>query len=177
VFGGTYGSGSAWLRVLLIGQIVNVSVGAAGFVLIMAGRTGWDLLVYASAFLIDLVVATILIGFVHMGPVGAAVAQSIALVFSNSVRLWLVWRFVHIQPYDRYYAKLLIPTAIGAAAMIAIHSALSGPKWGIDLLGTAFVGGVIYYIALVLFGLTPPEKAMVGRVLGKFTGRGTKAAA
>lgn len=170
VFGGAYGSGSAWLRVLLIGQIVNVSVGAAGFVLIMAGRTGWDLAVYASAFLIDLVVAIILVP--HLGPVGAAVAQSIALVFSNTVRLWLVWRFVHIQPYDRYYAKLLIPTAIGAAAMLGIHSVLSGPKWGIDLLGTAFVGGVIYYVALVAFGLTPPEKAMVARVLGKFIGRG-----
>jgi len=156
--------------VLLIGQIVNVSVGAAGFVLIMAGRTGWDLAVYASAFLIDLLVAIVLVP--HLGPVGAAVAQSIALVFSNTVRLWLVWRFVHIQPYDRYYAKLLIPTAIGAAAMLAIHSVLSGPKWGIDLLGTAFVGGVIYYVALVAFGLTPPEKAMVTRVLGKFIGRG-----
>jgi O-antigen/teichoic acid export membrane protein len=175
VFGGAYGSGSAWLRVLLIGQIVNVSVGAAGFVLIMAGRTGWDLAVYASAFLIDLLVAIILVP--HLGPVGAAVAQSIALVFSNSVRLWLVWRFVHIQPYDRYYAKLLIPTAIGAAAMLGVHSVLSGPKWGVDLLGTAFVGGVIYYIAFVLFGLTPPEKAMVGRVIGKVTRRSAPTAA
>ncbi len=174
VFGGAYGSGSAWLRVLLIGQIVNVSVGAAGFVLIMAGRTGWDLAVYASAFLIDLVVATVLIGFLHMGPVGAAVAQSIALVFSNTVRLWLVWRFVHIQPYDRYYAKLLIPTAIGAVVMLVVHAALSGPKWGIDLLGTSLVGGAAYYVALVIFGLTPPEKAMVARVLGKVTSRGAR---
>jgi O-antigen/teichoic acid export membrane protein len=169
VFGGSYGSGSAWLRVLLIGQIVNVSVGAAGFILIMVGRTGWDLAVYASAFLIDLIVAILLVP--HFGPVGAAVAQSIALVFSNTVRLWLVWRFVHIQPYDRYYAKLLIPTAIGAAAMIGIHTVLSGPKWGIDLLGTSLVGGVIYYVALVVFGLTPPEKAMVVRVIAKLSGR------
>ncbi len=169
VFGGAYGSGSSWLRVLLIGQIVNVSVGAAGFVLIMAGRTGWDLAVYASAFLIDLLVAIILVP--RLGPVGAAIAQSIALVFSNTVRLWLVWRFVHIQPYDRYYAKLLIPTAIGAVVMLGVHAALSGPKWGIDLLGTSLVGGAVYYVALVIFGLTPPEKAMVVRVLGKVTSR------
>ena len=174
VFGGAYGSGSSWLRVLLIGQIVNVSVGAAGFVLIMAGRTGWDLAVYASAFLIDLLVAIILVP--HLGPVGAAIAQSIALVFSNTVRLWLVWRFVHIQPYDRYYAKLLVPTAIGAAAMLAIHSALLGPKWGIDLLGTSLVGGLVYYVALVIFGLTPPEKVMVSRVFGKVTGHGSRGA-
>ena len=30
VFGGSYGQGSSWLRILLIGQCVNVSVGAAG---------------------------------------------------------------------------------------------------------------------------------------------------
>jgi hypothetical protein len=61
--------------------------------------------------------------------------------------------------------------------MLGIHSLLSGPKWGVDLLGTALVGGVVYYIALVIFGLTPPEKVMVSRVLGKFTGRGAKSPA
>jgi O-antigen/teichoic acid export membrane protein len=50
LFGSEYDAGTAWLRILLIGQTVNVSVGAAGFVLIMVGRTGWDLTVYASSF-------------------------------------------------------------------------------------------------------------------------------
>ncbi|MGZ4132716.1 MAG: hypothetical protein ACXVWF_06695 [Actinomycetota bacterium] len=175
VFGGSYDQGTAWLRVLLIGQIVNVSVGAAGFVLIMAGRTGWDLTVYASSFLIDLVVAIVLVP--HLGPMGAAISQSTALVFSNSVRLWLVWRFVHIQPYDRYYARLLIPTAIGAVAMLAIHSVFAGPKWGLDLLATGIVGGAIYYVAFLFFGLTPAESAMVKRIAGKALGRGATQAA
>ena len=65
----------------------------------------------------------------HLGPEGAAIAQASTLVFSNALRLYLVWRFVHIQPYDRDYARLLIPTAIGAAAMIVVHSMLHGPKW------------------------------------------------
>src|SRR4029077_5089690 len=37
VFGGTAAGGSSALRILLIGQVVNVAVGAAGFVLIMIG--------------------------------------------------------------------------------------------------------------------------------------------
>ena len=45
------------LRILLIGQIVNVAVGSVGFILIMVGRTGWDLIVYAGSFLLDLTVA------------------------------------------------------------------------------------------------------------------------
>ena len=163
VFGSDYSTGTAWLRILLIGQIVNVSVGAAGFILIMVGRTGWDLLVYATSFLLDLGVAVALVP--SLGPKGAAIAQATTLVFSNAFRLFLVWRFVRIQPYDRYYLRLAIPAAIGAVAMVGVHAVLSGPKWGIDLLGTGLVGGLVYAGALVLFGLTPAEKGAVMRVL------------
>ncbi len=165
VFGGGYDQGTAWLRILLIGQIVNVSVGAAGFVLIMVGRTGWDLLVYATSFLLDLSVAIALVP--HLGPKGAAIAQATTLVFSNALRLALVWRFVRIQPYDRHYLRLAVPAAIGAVAMIGVHSALAGPKWGLDLLGTGLVGGVVYYTAFLLFGLSPAEKGAVMRVLNR----------
>lgn len=175
VFGGSYDAGTSWLRILLIGQLVNVSVGAAGFVLIMVGRTGWDLLVYALAFLLDLAVAIVLVP--HLGPAGAAIAQACALVFSNAVRLWLVWRFVRIQPYDRYYARLLIPTLIGAIVMMAVHSAVGGPKWALDLVATGFLGGAAYYVAFLFFGLTPQEKAGAMTMLRRFTGRGTRTAA
>jgi O-antigen/teichoic acid export membrane protein len=163
VFGSDYAAGSDWLRILLIGQIVNVSVGAAGFILIMVGKTTWDLLVYGLSFLLDAVIAWILIP--HLGPKGAAIAQASALVFSNALRLYLVWRFVKIQPYDRYYAKLLVPAALGAIAMLLVHGVLSGPKWAIDLLGTGLAGGLVYYTAFLLFGLTPAEKGAVMRAL------------
>ena len=74
LFGSDYDAGTAWLRILLIGQTVNVSVGAAGFILIMVGRTTWDLLVYASSFLLDLAMALLLVP--HLGPKGAAIAQA-----------------------------------------------------------------------------------------------------
>ena len=175
LFGGSYDTGSAWLRVLLIGQIVNVSVGAAGFILIMVGRTGWDLLIYALSFVLDLVVAIALVP--HLGPMGAAIAQSSALVVSNSLRLWLVWRFVKIQPYDRYYARLLIPTAIGGAVMLIVHVATVGPHWAFSLLMTGAIGGAVYYVTLVFFGLTPGEKSSVLRMVAKARGaRATPAA-
>lgn len=163
LFGSDYDAGAAWLRIMLIGQTVNVSVGAAGFILIMVGRTTWDLIVYASSFALDLAIALLLVP--HLGPKGAAIAQATTLVFSNALRLYLVWRFVRIQPYDRYYARLLIPAAIGAMAMLGVHSALEGPKWAIDLLGTGLIGGLVYYTAFLLFGLTPAEKGAVMRFL------------
>ena len=163
LFGAEYAAGASWLRVLLIGQIVNVSVGAAGFVLIMVGRTGWDLGVYGASFVLDLVIAVVLVP--HLGPKGAAIAQATALVSLNVLRLYLVWRFVRIQPYDVNYARLAIPAAIGAATMLVVHSWLQGPKWGLDLLGTALLGGVVYYSALLVVGLTPGERLSVMRLL------------
>lgn len=163
LFGSEYDTGTAWLRILLIGQAVNVSVGAAGFILIMVGRTTWDLAVYASSFLLDLAMALLLVP--HLGPKGAAIAQATTLVFSNALRLYLVWRFVRIQPYDRDYARLLIPAAIGAVAMLAVHSVLGGPKWAVDLVGTGLAGGIVYYTAFLLFGLAPSEKGAVMRFL------------
>jgi O-antigen/teichoic acid export membrane protein len=163
VFGSDYDLGADWLRILLVGQIVNVSVGAAGFVLIMVGRTTWDLVVYASSFAVDLLLAVLLVP--HLGPKGAAIAQATTLVFSNLFRLSLVWRFVRIQPYDRDYARLLVPAAIGAAVMLGVHSLLEGPRWAVDLLGTGAIGGLAYYTAFLLFGLTPSERGAMMRVL------------
>jgi hypothetical protein len=82
-----------------------------------------------------------------------------------------VWRFVRIQPYDRDYARLLIPTAIGAIAMVAIHAVTEGPHWGVDLLATGIIGGAVYYVAFLLFGLTPPERQGALRLVGKVTGK------
>jgi O-antigen/teichoic acid export membrane protein len=171
LFGESYDAGTSWLRVLLIGQAVNVSVGAAGFILIMVKRTGWDLTVYALSFVLDLTIAITLIGSLDMGAMGAAIAQATALVVSNALRLYLVWRFVRIQPYDRYYARLLIPAAVCTVVMLAVHSVTSGPHWAFDLLATGAIGGAVFYVTLVFFGLTPGEKASVLKLAGKARGR------
>jgi O-antigen/teichoic acid export membrane protein len=163
LFGSTYDTGSSWLRILLIGQIVNVSVGAAGFILIMVGRTGWDLVVYAASFVLDLVIAIVLVP--RLGPTGAAIAQATTLVCSNVMRVWLVWRFVRIQPYNRHYARLAVPAAITAACMIGAHAVLSDGAWLVDLVGTGAVGAFVYLTAFLLFGLTPTEKGALMRFL------------
>ena len=46
VYGNEFVAGKAALQILIIGLIVPVIVGTVGFILIMVGRTGWDLLVY-----------------------------------------------------------------------------------------------------------------------------------
>ena len=140
----------------------------------MVGRTGWDLLVYALSFVLDLAIAITLVP--HPAPTGAAIAQTTALVVSNALRLWLVWRFVRIQPYDRYYARLLIPTAVGAVVMLAVHAVTAGPHWAVDLFATGVIGGAAYYVTLLFFGLTPEERASVVTMIAKARGHQVPAA-
>jgi O-antigen/teichoic acid export membrane protein len=166
IFGGeTFSGGTAALRILLIGQAVNVSVGASGFVLIMAGRTGWDLTVYALSFPLDVVLSLVLVS--AFGIEGAAVAQTITIASSNAFRLFLVWRHVGIHPYDLRYARLLVPAAGCGGMMLAVHAWLSGTPWPVDLVGTAAAGMCAYLVGVVAFALTADEKSAARALLAR----------
>jgi O-antigen/teichoic acid export membrane protein len=170
VFGGAeFASGSDALRILVIGQAINVSVGAAGFVLIMAGRTGWDLTVYAVSAALDLTLAWILVP--HFGIEGAAAAQAITIAASNWLRLVLVRRFVHIFPWDLTYLRLVIPALACATGMLIAHEAAAGSKWYVQLVAVAVVGTIAYVPALLAFALTPKEKIALRNGVAKLRAR------
>jgi O-antigen/teichoic acid export membrane protein len=170
VFGGAeFASGSDALRILVIGQAINVSVGAAGFVLIMAGRTGWDLFVYGVSAALDLTLAWILVP--KFGIEGAAAAQAITIAASNWLRLALVRRFVGIFPWDLTYLRLLLPTLACAAAMLAGHEATIGTTWYVQLVVVGVLGVIVYVPALLAFGLAPKEKVALGNAVAKLRAR------
>jgi O-antigen/teichoic acid export membrane protein len=170
LFGAEFGAGATALNILLVGQLVNVATGAVGFILIMVGRTGWDLVVYAASVAVDVLAAALLIGGLGMGIEGAAIAGAATMILSKLARLFLVWRFVGIQPYERSYALLLIPTAAGFLAGLGAHLALADGAWPIDLAGTAAAVTVAYAVALLVAGLPPAERAMLGRTLTAIRG-------
>jgi O-antigen/teichoic acid export membrane protein len=165
LFGSTFDTGSAALRILLIGQVVNVAVGSVGFILIMVGRTGWDLVVYAASFLVDLAVAFILTP--RLGVEGAAVAQALTMVCSNAGRLYLVWRFVNIQPFTAQYVRLVIPAAAAGLIMGGAHLLLRDQAWSLDLVGTGLVGLITYAIVFVPTATTPGERRVLRSVLAR----------
>jgi O-antigen/teichoic acid export membrane protein len=171
IFGSGFSDGAGALRILIVGMIVPVMVGTVGFILIMAGRTGWDLLVYLAAFAIDVSLALLLARPEALGIRGAAIAQAVTLTFSAIARLFLVRRFLGIWPFDRAYVRLIVPTVVGGLAMWAAHLVLPEAKWLINLLLSSAVGAVTYLIALLAIGLPANERAMVGKLAGKLSGR------
>ena len=166
IFGGeAFAGGADALRVLLVGQTVNVGVGAAGFVLIMAGRTGWDLTVYALSFALDLVLALVLVP--RFGVEGAAIAQTVTVAASNALRLALVHRFVGIQPYDRAYVRLVPAAAACLGAMALAERFLADAAWPVALVGTGLAGLVAYVPILLATGITPEERRSVRAALAR----------
>ena len=86
MFGPGFADGDEALRILIVGMIVPVMVGTVGFILIMAGRTGWDLVVYLGSFAIDVGLALALARPDVLGIRGAAIAQAATLTVSARSR-------------------------------------------------------------------------------------------
>jgi O-antigen/teichoic acid export membrane protein len=171
LFGSEFGAGRTALLILLIGQLVNVATGTVGFILIMVGRTGWDLVVYAASVVFDIGAAILLIGGLELGMEGAAIAGALTMALSKLARLGLVWKFVRVQPFDRHYARLGIPTAAALAAGIAVHLALSSAAWPVDLFGTGAAVALAYFGILLAVGLPPAEKRAALKLASALTGR------
>ena len=165
IFGEDFTEGAAALRILIVGMIVPVMVGTVGFILIMAGRTGWDLAIYLGALVIDIGVALALAGPGELGIRGAALAQALTLTFSAVARLLLVRRFLGIWPFDRAWLRLLVPVTLGAVAMALTHAVMPEAKWFLDLLVSAGVGTLVYGVTLLAFGLSPTERAALLRIV------------
>ncbi len=155
IFGAEFEGGQAALLIVLGGQFVNVATGSVGFVLIMVGRTGWDLAVYAASLVMNLGLAFWLCP--RMGMEGAAIANAATFAASKWARLVLVKRFVGIQPYDRAYLRLLGPSLAALAVMWFIHAAVAG-SWIVDLATTGVAGLLAYGVVYWGIGLTPAER-------------------
>lgn len=90
LFGHGFSGGATAVRIMAIGDVVNVLTGFGGLVLVMSGRES-DLSrsVALGAFL-NLGIAALLIP--SFGVIGAAVAMAVSLALSNIVMTWLAWR-------------------------------------------------------------------------------------
>lgn len=169
IFGSDFSRGETALLILLAGQFINVFTGSVGFVLIMVGRTGWDLIVYAGSLALNLGLAFSLAP--RYGLTGAAIANAITFATSKWARLALVKRFVHIQPYDRHYFRLLAPTLAAAAVMAAVHATAGEWGWAPDLVATGVTGTIVFAGVYLVLGLTPEERRGASNLIARMRDR------
>ncbi|HUZ84299.1 MAG TPA: lipopolysaccharide biosynthesis protein [Gaiellales bacterium] len=158
IFGRHFDPGSTALRILLAGQAVNVVTGSVAFVLIMAGRTGLDLLDNAVAMVLLVVLAAVL-GSSH-GMDGVAVASAVSISTVNLLRLAQVQRLIGIHPFERAYLRLAIPAAGCLAVALGVHAVLGSGRFELVLPVTAAASAATY-LGLLPAGLPAPERRIL----------------
>jgi O-antigen/teichoic acid export membrane protein len=157
-FGPGYAVGATPLRIMLLGQTVNVATGGVAFVLVMAGFTGIDLAdnLLAAALLFALAVPLA----ATVGPTGAAAASAVALAAVNVVRLIQVSHRVGVQPFDAAYARLAVPAAACALAAWAARAGTASHPWWVVVAATTLAGAAAY-AAVLPAGLPAAERSAV----------------
>jgi O-antigen/teichoic acid export membrane protein len=167
-FSARFETGEGALRILLAGQAANVATGSVGFILIMAGFTGLDL---ADNLAGTALLAALAVGLTAaFGIEGTAAASAVSLATLNVVRLLQVRVRIGIQPYDRAYLGLLVPTAGAALAAFGAHALTAGQPWWLSLAVTSACGVAAYGLLLPL-ALPAAERAVLAAPLGRLTGR------
>jgi O-antigen/teichoic acid export membrane protein len=166
-FSARFEVGETALRILLLGQTINVATGSVGFILIMTGFTGVDLVDNALGIALLVGLATALTA--AFGIEGTATAAAVSVAGLNVLRLVQVRRRVGIQPYERTYLGLALPAGAAILAAAAAHAALSDSSWVVSLIATA-LAGLVAYVALLTLVLPPEERAIIrGRMRSVWT--------
>ena len=99
LFGSEFSAGASAMIILSIGQLLNVSVGAAGYLLIMTGAQNIELANQSLCIILNIILNWHLIPI--FGIKGAAIASATSLVASNSLRLLQNYLRLRIHPFSR----------------------------------------------------------------------------
>lgn len=146
VFGQAYTDGAAALTILSVAGLVNLGTGNVTVLLLMAGRSSWNLLNAAVSLGLNIVLNLVLIP--AMGIDGAAIAWAVSIIVNNLMALVEVRTMLRLRPFGSGY-----PLIAGAAtACFAGLGALA--RWRFGDSATAVVVAVppatALYVALLM---------------------------
>ena len=108
-FGHDYSAGVSSLAILSVAMLVATGIGPVDIVLLMGGRSSWNLFNVVVALILNLVLGLILVP--RIGIAGAAVGLAGAILFNNVAPLVEVRAFLKVHPFGRAF----VPVAASAA--------------------------------------------------------------
>lgn len=144
-FGAGFVAGQAALTILCAAQLFNLGTGNVTIVLLMAGRSSWNLYNAAASLAVNVGLNLLLIP--RIGITGAAIAWAAAIVCNNLAALLEVRYLIGIRPFGRGYSVvamsatlcfgavgILIRFALGiSGATFALYAVLSTVPYALVL--------------------------------------------
>ena len=124
-FGPGFATGQTALVVLSLAMLVNLGTGNVTVVLLMGGRSSWNLVNTAVALGLNIGLNLLLIP--RYGMEGAAIAWSISILADNLLALAEVWAFLRMQPFGRGYLPAVGLAAACWGGLGVLARAIMGP--------------------------------------------------
>jgi O-antigen/teichoic acid export membrane protein len=145
IFGPGFAGGRAPLLILAGAMLVATAVGPVDVVLLMAGKSWWNLANTMVALGVNIALNLVLIP--RYGIAGAGIAWAASVLVNNLVPLAQTWSRLHLHPFGRELPVAAVASAAcfvtaGVAARLALGPTLEG------LVAYAIVGGTAYLAIL-----------------------------
>lgn len=155
-FGSGFRTGTPVLLILLAGQVINYMTGPVGLIVSMAGWSRMQLVNMVASVIIQIGLALLLIP--RLGAIGAAIANSSALITLNLLQLSEVRQQLGFHPLSKLLAKPLIAVIAGIAAAAVIEHQI--PSAGL-LQACLMCGGMLAAYVSTLYLLGPDRHSKI----------------
>jgi O-antigen/teichoic acid export membrane protein len=141
IFGEDFTDGATALTILSLAMLLDMATGPVTTVLLMAGKSSWNLYNMASTLAVNVGLNVLLIP--PLGLEGAAIAWAVSIVVQNVIPLVQVWVGLGLHPFSRSLALaaagsllccggvgVLVASLFGtSAAAFAVFTALAGVSY------------------------------------------------
>ena len=141
LFGRGFAGGADALTVLGLTMLVATAVGTVDIVLLMGGKSSWNLFNTVVALSANIVLNLILIP--RYGGTGAAIAWSSSILFTNLLPLAQVWKFLGMHPFGQGFPKAALAAGAAYGALGLVLRVALGTSFGVFVLYQV-VAGLLY---------------------------------
>jgi O-antigen/teichoic acid export membrane protein len=145
LFGRGYRDAVAVVVILSLSMLLASACGVVDSVIIMAGRTSWNLATTLLALAVNVGVDLWLIP--EHGIVGGAIGWCAAVVASNLVPLALAWFGLGLHPYGMSVGVAVLLTGLGFVVLPAVVALVTGNQLvvaGVLVIATAVLAAVVW---------------------------------
>ncbi|TMJ93620.1 MAG: polysaccharide biosynthesis protein, partial [Actinobacteria bacterium] len=141
IFGSGFEAGRTALVIISLATLVNMATGPVTTILVMAGRSSWNLGNAAVSVTLNVALNVVLVP--RYGITGAAIAWAVSIVVQNLLPVVQIWRFLDLHPFG--FAS--IASAAAAAGCFGLVGLAVRSAWGTSLaaLIVSFVSSTLLY--------------------------------
>ncbi len=168
LFGERYIVSSASLRVLSLGFMSSVFVGACNVLLIIMGRSKALMNISVIGAVLNIVLNYIFIKRLGFGVLGAASATTISYFVINLLNAWVLFRESRVHPITTSYLRPIAGTAVIGLVVYVIAKSLPLEFWMLPIYLVGFI--VSYILMLILTRSVGKEDIAILDAISKRTG-------